>query len=105
MLEHERQRCDQDERGEPFRPVLIQDFVDHELGYRRKHDHHQRAEHRATERPQRHPGIPPQISKNAPDRSHLVLAHIIEQSLPPCIDHSLSRAEVAGRRDNFVLAI
>src|SRR5207248_11280352 len=88
---YERQGRDQNERSEPLCPVLIQDFIDDQFGYRRKHDHHQRAEHCATERPQSHPGIPPQISKNAPDRSHLVLAHIIEQSLPPCIEHSLSR--------------
>src|SRR5207244_1284345 len=46
------------------------DVADDPFGHGRDNDHHHRAENRAGQRPRRHPRVPPQISKNAPDGFH-----------------------------------
>ena len=72
VLDRESQGCDQDERGQTLWAVLIQDFIDDPLGHRRKHDHHEGAQDRASEGGRTHPRVPLQISKNAPDGVHRV---------------------------------
>ena len=87
ILKQKRQCRDQHERRQPFCVMLHQHLIDDSSRHRWKHRHHQRAKNRASQRSQRHPGIAPQVGKNAGHSFHLV-NWTIERAAKMRIGHS-----------------